>query len=191
MSRPSAPPPEVLPEVPADVLVDVPVDVPIDFPADLDLDERSALVEAHPPADDPAKPEFTTDPIRMYIKAIGRGTLLTAADEVELAQRIEAGLFAGERLAAAAGLASGRLPEQVRRDLETVAEAGEQAKNRLVEANLRLVVSMASTDGEVVRRPGTAAARPTSSRRTPPGGSGRRSRGRSRTRPGLSGSRCT
>ena len=143
MSRPSAPPPEVLPEVPADVLVDVPVDVPIDFPADLDLDERSASVEAHPPADDPAELEFTTDPIRMYIKAIGRGTLLTAADEVELAQRIEAGVFAGERLAAAAGLASGRLPEQVRRDLETVAEAGEQAKNRLVEANLRLVVSMA------------------------------------------------
>jgi RNA polymerase primary sigma factor len=132
VSRPSAPPPEVLPEVPADVLVDVPVDVPIDFPADLDLDERSASVEAHPPADDPAKPEFTTDPIRMYIKAIGRGTLLTAADEVELAQRIEAGLFAGERLAAA-GLAGGRLPEQVRRDLETSGEgrrAGQEPPGR-------------------------------------------------------------
>nr|WP_307874058.1 MULTISPECIES: RNA polymerase sigma factor [unclassified Frankia] len=80
-----------------------------------------------------------SDSLRMYFKAIGKVRLLSAEEEVDLAKRIEAGLFAAEKLAA-----SGRtISPQRRRDLEAVERDGEVAKRALVEANLRLVVSVA------------------------------------------------
>ncbi|HEY2079854.1 MAG TPA: RNA polymerase sigma factor, partial [Streptosporangiaceae bacterium] len=81
----------------------------------------------------------SADPVRDYLKQIGRVPLLSAGQEVALAKRIEAGLFAEQKLAA-----GGRgLSAQARADLELVAEDGRRAKGHLVEANLRLVVSVA------------------------------------------------
>ncbi|MFA7266119.1 MAG: RNA polymerase sigma factor [Candidatus Nanopelagicales bacterium] len=79
----------------------------------------------------------TADPVKDYLKQIGKVPLLNAEQEVELAKRIEAGLFAEEKLAA--GVKESRL----RGDLEWIAEDGRRAKNHLLEANLRLVVSLA------------------------------------------------
>ena len=85
-----------------------------------------------------AKTSATSDPVRMYLKEIGRVPLLTAEQEVDLAQRVEAGLFAADKLEHEAGLS-----EQLQRDLRWLAEDGARAKRQLVEANLRLVVSIA------------------------------------------------
>jgi RNA polymerase primary sigma factor len=81
----------------------------------------------------------TADPVKDYLKQIGKVPLLSAEQEVELAKRIEAGLFAEEKLA------EGRhsLSTDQRIDLEWIAEDGTRAKNHLLEANLRLVVSLA------------------------------------------------
>jgi len=79
-----------------------------------------------------------SDLVRIYLREIGRVPLLTAEDEVELAKAIEAGLFAEEKLASGADL-----PGAVRADLEVLAGEGISAKQRLIEANLRLVVSIA------------------------------------------------
>ncbi len=79
----------------------------------------------------------TSDPVRLYLKEIGKVPLLTAELEVELAKAVEAGLFAAEKL-----LAPG-LAQAERRDLELVKIEGVLAKRHLVEANLRLVVSIA------------------------------------------------
>jgi len=81
----------------------------------------------------------TADPVKDYLKQIGKVPLLNAEQEVELAKRIEAGLFAEEKLAEGA---LGLTPDQ-RIDLEWIAEDGRRAKNHLLEANLRLVVSLA------------------------------------------------
>jgi RNA polymerase primary sigma factor len=81
----------------------------------------------------------TADPVKDYLKQIGKVPLLTAAQEVELAKRIEAGLFAGQKLADGGP----DLPAAARADLEQIAEDGTRAKNHLLEANLRLVVSLA------------------------------------------------
>ena len=81
----------------------------------------------------------TADPVKDYLRQIGKVPLLDAGQEVELAKRIEAGLFAEEKLADGSGVLC---PGQ-RIDLEQVAEDGGRAKNHLVEANLRLVVSLA------------------------------------------------
>lgn len=81
----------------------------------------------------------TSDPVKDYLKQIGKVSLLTAEEEVELATRIEAGLFAEERLADF----DNPVPEDERRDYEWIAEDGRSAKNHLLEANLRLVVSLA------------------------------------------------
>ncbi len=81
----------------------------------------------------------TADPVKDYLKQIGKVPLLNAEQEVELAKRIEAGLFAEEQLA---GDGDG-LPVDVRAELEWIAEDGRRAKNHLLEANLRLVVSLA------------------------------------------------
>jgi len=81
----------------------------------------------------------TADPVRDYLKQIGKVPLLNAWQEVELAKRIEAGLFADQKLAEG----SRNLSAEARIDLEQVAEDGRRAKNHLVEANLRLVVSLA------------------------------------------------
>ncbi len=80
----------------------------------------------------------TNDPVRMYLKEIGRVPLLTAEGEVDLAKRIEAGLFASEKLAT--GSWGG---DALRRELEAIERDGQLAKKKLVEANLRLVVSIA------------------------------------------------
>jgi RNA polymerase primary sigma factor len=81
----------------------------------------------------------TADPVKDYLKQIGKVPLLNAEQEVELAKRIEAGLFAEEKLAE-----GGRaLSTEARIDLEWIAEDGTRAKNHLLEANLRLVVSLA------------------------------------------------
>jgi RNA polymerase primary sigma factor len=82
----------------------------------------------------------TSDPVKDYLKQIGKVPLLNAEQEVELAKRIEAGLFAEEKLAE--GRESSLRPEQ-RLDLEWIADDGRRAKNHLLEANLRLVVSLA------------------------------------------------
>ncbi len=81
----------------------------------------------------------TADPVKDYLKQIGKVPLLNAEQEVELAKRIEAGLFAEEKLARAGE----NLPRDVRMDLEWIAEDGRRAKDHLLEANLRLVVSLA------------------------------------------------
>ncbi|WP_308287093.1 RNA polymerase sigma factor RpoD [Actinomadura parmotrematis] len=80
----------------------------------------------------------TSDLVRIYLREIGRVPLLTAEDEVELAKSIEAGLFAEEKLAHAGGLSRGEAL-----DLELLSRDGARAKQRLIEANLRLVVSIA------------------------------------------------
>jgi RNA polymerase primary sigma factor len=80
----------------------------------------------------------TNDPVRMYLKEIGKVPLLTAEEEVDLAKRIEAGLFASEKLATPRKIA-----DKTRKDLEAIERDGQLAKKKLVEANLRLVVSIA------------------------------------------------
>ena len=80
----------------------------------------------------------TADPVKDYLKQIGKVALLNAEQEVELAKRIEAGLFAEEKIAA-----GGIKDRKLRKDLEWIAEDGQRAKNHLLEANLRLVVSLA------------------------------------------------
>jgi RNA polymerase primary sigma factor len=83
------------------------------------------------------------DSVHTYLKSIGRTSLLTAEQEVDLAKRIEAGLFAEHKLETL-GLEGGvGLDESFRRDLEAVAEDGRRAKSHMLEANLRLVVSVA------------------------------------------------
>ncbi|MHA3947834.1 RNA polymerase sigma factor [Cellulomonas bogoriensis] len=80
----------------------------------------------------------TADPVKDYLKQIGKVALLNAEQEVDLAKRIEAGLFAEEKLAGA-----DKLEPRLRRELEWIASDGRRAKNHLLEANLRLVVSLA------------------------------------------------
>jgi RNA polymerase primary sigma factor len=89
-------------------------------------------------APDEARRPVTSDLVRIYLREIGRVPLLTAEDEVELAKSIEAGLFAEEKLA-------GGLPcrDAGRSELAWLAADGLRAKQRLIEANLRLVVSIA------------------------------------------------
>jgi RNA polymerase primary sigma factor len=91
------------------------------------------------PAAQVASAGATADPVKDYLKQIGKVPLLNAEQEVELAKRIEAGLFAEEKLADAP---AGLHPPQ-RGDMEWIAEDGRRAKNHLLEANLRLVVSLA------------------------------------------------
>jgi RNA polymerase primary sigma factor len=81
----------------------------------------------------------TSDPVKDYLKQIGKVPLLNAEQEVELAKRIEAGLFAEEKLADSRDA----LRPDTRIDLEWIADDGRRAKNHLLEANLRLVVSLA------------------------------------------------
>ncbi|WP_037913915.1 RNA polymerase sigma factor [Actinacidiphila yeochonensis] len=90
------------------------------------------------PAQQVAVAGATADPVKDYLKQIGKVPLLNAEQEVELAKRIEAGLFAEDKLAAA-----DKLTPKLKRELEIIAEDGRWAKNHLLEANLRLVVSLA------------------------------------------------
>lgn len=81
----------------------------------------------------------TADPVKDYLKQIGKVPLLNAEQEVELAKRIEAGLFAEEQISDEAA----KLKEKVRDEYDWISEDGRRAKNHLLEANLRLVVSLA------------------------------------------------
>ncbi|WP_349903006.1 RNA polymerase sigma factor [Parafrigoribacterium humi] len=80
----------------------------------------------------------TADPVKDYLKQIGKVALLNAAEEVELAMRIEAGLFAEDKLATTTNLS-----KEAERELRWVAKDGQRAKSHLLGANLRLVVSLA------------------------------------------------
>ena len=109
--------------------------------AELAEDEGFSLSDA----DETDEPEqqvmaagATADPVKDYLKQIGKVALLNAEQEVSLAKRIEAGLFAEEKLNEAVSI-----PDDEREDLEWIAEDGRRAKNHLLEANLRLVVSLA------------------------------------------------
>ncbi|MFC5909077.1 RNA polymerase sigma factor [Streptacidiphilus monticola] len=90
------------------------------------------------PAQQVAVAGATADPVKDYLKQIGKVPLLNAEQEVELAKRIEAGLFAEDKLSQA-----DKLAPKLKRELEIIAEDGRRAKNHLLEANLRLVVSLA------------------------------------------------
>ncbi len=96
-------------------------------------------------ADDTDEPEqqvmvagATADPVKDYLKQIGKVPLLNAEQEVELAKRIEAGLFSEEKVAG-----GGRVSAKLLDELKWISEDGRRAKNHLLEANLRLVVSLA------------------------------------------------
>ncbi|WP_338898400.1 RNA polymerase sigma factor [Streptomyces sp. TG1A-60] len=108
----------------------------------------AALVEAVETADAPEPVELprgradtsgpSSDLFRQYLREIGRIPLLTAAEEVELARRVEAGLFAEAKLGSAPDLDT-----RLAHDLDKLVVMGRMAKRRLIEANLRLVVSVA------------------------------------------------
>jgi RNA polymerase primary sigma factor len=85
---------------------------------------------------------ISADSVRVYLKQIGRVALLTADQEVDLAKRIEAGLYAAERLSRAQDMTE-KLSPRLRWDLRVIVRDGQRAKNHLVEANLRLVVLLA------------------------------------------------
>jgi RNA polymerase primary sigma factor len=96
-------------------------------------DEKPLALDEPPPG---------IDLVKAYLREIGKVALLTAVEEVELSKRIEAGLFAAEKLRQhTAGEA--KIPAALRRDLVEIERDGERAKRHLLEANLRLVVSLA------------------------------------------------
>jgi RNA polymerase primary sigma factor len=106
-------------------------------------DEKSAFtVSAADETDEPAQQVMvagaTADPVKDYLKQIGKVPLLNAEMEVELAKRIEAGLFSEEKLAK-----GGKISAKMLDELTWISEDGKRAKNHLLEANLRLVVSLA------------------------------------------------
>ncbi len=103
-----------------------------------DEEESEALRQARKDAELTA----SADSVRAYLKQIGKVALLNAEEEVELAKRIEAGLYATQKLAEIADRGE-KLPVQQRRDMQWICRDGERAKNHLLEANLRLVVSLA------------------------------------------------
>ena len=106
-------------------------------------DEKQAFtVSAADETDEPEQQVMvagaTADPVKDYLKQIGKVPLLNAEMEVELAKRIEAGLFSEEKLGK-----GGRISPKMLEEYEWIAEDGRRAKNHLLEANLRLVVSLA------------------------------------------------
>jgi RNA polymerase primary sigma factor len=122
-------------EPPAEALAEEPAEEPAEIPAEIE--------EAAEPAEAPAAVRAdsggpSADLFRQYLREIGRIPLLTAAEEVELARRVEAGLFAEEKLSSTPDLDS-----RLALDLDRLVVMGRMAKRRLIEANLRLVVSVA------------------------------------------------
>ncbi len=103
-----------------------------------DEEESEALKQARRDAELTA----SADSVRAYLKQIGKVALLNAEEEVDLAKRVEGGLYASERMRAMME-AGEKLTTQLRRDLNWVKRDGERAKNHLLGANLRLVVSLA------------------------------------------------
>ncbi|MBL1104807.1 RNA polymerase sigma factor [Streptomyces sp. 5-8] len=116
---------------------------PAEPPAEALAEEPEETAEAVEPVEAPAAARAesggpSADLFRQYLREIGRIPLLTAAEEVELARRVEAGLFAEEKLGSTPDLDS-----RLGRDLDRLVVMGRMAKRRLIEANLRLVVSVA------------------------------------------------
>ncbi|MGB8505207.1 sigma-70 family RNA polymerase sigma factor, partial [Mycobacterium sp.] len=103
-----------------------------------DEEESEALRQARKDAELTA----SADSVRAYLKQIGKVALLNAEEEVELAKRIEAGLYATQLMTEKADRGE-KLPVQQRRDMAWICRDGDRAKNHLLEANLRLVVSLA------------------------------------------------
>ena len=103
-----------------------------------DEEESQALRQARKDAE----LTVSVDPVRAYLKQVGKVALLNAEQEVALAKRIEAGLYAAERVCRAED-ATDQLPPQLCRDLRWIVRDGQRANNHLLEANLRLVVSLA------------------------------------------------
>ena len=105
-------------------------------------EENAFTLKASEEDDAPAQTVMTAgataDPVKDYLKQIGRVALLNAELEVELATRVEAGLFAEYKLST-----EKKLDKKLKRELEFIVEDGKRAKNHLLEANLRLVVSLA------------------------------------------------
>jgi RNA polymerase primary sigma factor len=111
----------------------------VELSGDFDWEEES---EALRQGRKEAELTLSADSVRAYLKQIGKVPLLTAEEEVELAKRIEVGLYAAERVRRA-GDSTEILSPQLHRDLCWIVRDGERAKNHLLEANLRLVVSVA------------------------------------------------
>ena len=133
----------------AEVSVEEPAEDKANAPRVVNLAEESSgneedafTLKASEEDDAPAQTVMTAgataDPVKDYLKQIGRVALLNAELEVELATRIEAGLFAEEKIST-----EKKLDKKLKRELEWIAEDGKRAKNHLLEANLRLVVSLA------------------------------------------------
>jgi RNA polymerase sigma factor (sigma-70 family) len=106
----------------------------LDQEADVDLDAEAVVR----PSADLDEMAASADLVRVYLNEIGKVALLSAADEVELAKRIEAGLYAVHLLAASNNFSAAR-----KRELRALVIDGERAKDHLLRANLRLVVSLA------------------------------------------------
>ena len=129
-------------------LADVEVEIPEEPVPDEDSKESGDFVwdeeesEALRQARKDAELTASADSVRAYLKQIGKVALLNAEEEVELAKRIEAGLYGAERLRQIEESGE-QLTTQMRRDLRWIVRDGERAKNHLLEANLRLVVSLA------------------------------------------------
>ncbi|MFI0777226.1 RNA polymerase sigma factor [Streptomyces sp. NPDC021212] len=125
-----------------DVIEEVPAGKPAPEGAEPEPENAGFVLsdddEDDAPAQQVAAAGATADPVKDYLKQIGKVPLLNAEQEVELAKRIEAGLFAEDKLAN-----SDKLAPKLKRELEIIAEDGRRAKNHLLEANLRLVVSLA------------------------------------------------
>ncbi|KAA1416835.1 RNA polymerase sigma factor [Nocardioides humilatus] len=134
---------KILPDIADDVFEN---DLASDPTIKKDEEEATAtssfVVSAADDTDEPAQQVMvagaTADPVKDYLKQIGKVPLLNAEMEVELAKRIEAGLFSEEKLGK-----GGKITPKLTEELEWIAEDGRRAKNHLLEANLRLVVSLA------------------------------------------------
>jgi RNA polymerase primary sigma factor len=129
---------DVVVEEPAEIVAAAEADAEQSDDFEWDAEESEALKQARKDAELTA----SADSVRAYLKQIGKVPLLNAEQEVELAKRIEAGLYASERLRAA-DEDELELTRDMQRDLLWVSRDGERAKNHLLEANLRLVVSLA------------------------------------------------
>ena len=134
---------KVLPDVPDEQFEkDVAADPTIKQDEEEATATSSFVVSAADESDEPVQQVMvagaTADPVKDYLKQIGKVPLLNAEMEVELAKRIEAGLFSEEKLAK-----GGKIKPELLEELEWISEDGRRAKNHLLEANLRLVVSLA------------------------------------------------
>jgi RNA polymerase primary sigma factor len=131
---------KILPDVPDEVFEkDLATDPTLKEEED---ESKGFVVSSSDESDEPVQQVMvagaTADPVKDYLKQIGKVPLLNAEMEVELAKRIEAGLFSDEKLAK-----GGKIAVKPLEELEWIAEDGRRAKNHLLEANLRLVVSLA------------------------------------------------